>query len=89
MSKERNWFIEHGYRYDLKNHCWLQDDISNMLENGEKELPKRETAFYEASQGIIGKTSVSRSKPFSKIHNTLIFNNCTFPLKWHEVMFKK
>ena len=87
--KNLNWFEDQGYRYDTKNHCWLRDDISYILESGEKELPKRETVLFgEASQGIIGKTSVSRSKPFSKINNTLIFDNCQYPLKWHEEMFK-
>lgn len=50
--------IEHLLAYKLKD-------------SGEKELPKRETAFYEASQGINGKPNVANSKPESKDNDIL------------------
>ncbi len=69
-----SWFREEGWRYDLKNHCWLRDDISNIIES-----PVRNPVRNQKTP----------SEPiFFKVNNILIFNNCQYPLKFHEVMFK-
>lgn len=98
--KERSWFIEHGYRYDLKNHCWLQDDISNIVEIGKNLVEKNkigdgvemphssESSNLKPFSNI--KNQKTNSEPiFFKLHNIMIFNNCQYPLKFHEVMFEK
>lgn len=90
MSKERNWFEMNGWHYDMKNHCWIK-------ESGEKDTLHETLELKGSKKANLGMEVIegkNRSKPFStpffyKIRNIIIFNSPPYPLRWHEVMFKK
>jgi len=37
--KERNWFIENGWRWDKRNHCWVRDIVEVLPDDPEPQKP--------------------------------------------------
>lgn len=50
-DKPRDWFIENGYRYDLRNHCWIRDFVEVMPDT--PEPPKTIPIFSKEKNKII------------------------------------
>ena len=77
--KEKNWYELNGWYWDKRDHMWKRKVIDETSNSKIKEKKLREE-----------KVSLStESKSFTKKHNTLIFNNIPYPLKFHEGMYKK
>ena len=74
--KEKNWYELNGWYWDKRDHMWKR-----------KVMGEKSAISGEVSTAI--KRGASDSKPFTKKHNTLILNNIPYPLKFHEVMYKK
>ena len=52
--KDRNWFIENGWRWDKRNHCWLRDDISNIIESPVRiQKTNSEPIFFKVNNILI------------------------------------
>lgn len=79
-----SWFKEEGWFYDIRDHMWKKV-------KGEKEMIHETLEMKGSKKANLGMKVIesTTSKPFTKINNLLIFNNEQFPLKFHEVMFKK
>lgn len=75
--KDRNWFEQNGWYWDKRDHMWKRKVDG---------LPTK--AFLRFANEVIEEMKGEISKPFTKVDHTLIFDNCQYPLKFHEVMFK-
>lgn len=84
--KGKDWYELHGWMWDKRDHMWkkqINGGKETLHETLEMKGPR------EANLGIKVIEGKNCSKPFTKKYNTFIFNNIQYPLKFHEVMFKK
>lgn len=79
LSELKKYVNSEGLKYYNLLKKQRKKEIKELKEKlgSEKELPKRETAFYEASHGINGKPNVANSKPPSFDDKPVKYTDCS------------